>query len=168
MNVGFIGLGNMGRGMAANLVKAGHNVTVYNRTPGKDEELIYVGAKSATKVADACRFEAIFTMLADDHAVESVVYGDQGMLESLGKGAIHVSSSTISVSLSERLTAAHAAAGQRFVAAPVFGRPEAAAEESSSSLPLVSPRRSVPQPRSSTPSDRRLSSSPRRPSPPIS
>ena len=128
MNVGFIGLGNMGRGMAANLVKAGHNVTVYNRTPGKDEELIYVGARSASKVADACRGEAVFTMLADDHAVESVVYGDQGMLANLGKGAIHVSSSTISVSLSERLTAAHAAAGQRFVAAPVFGRPEAAAD----------------------------------------
>jgi 3-hydroxyisobutyrate dehydrogenase-like beta-hydroxyacid dehydrogenase len=128
MNVGFIGLGNMGRGMAANLVKAGHDVTVYNRTPGKDEELVHVGARSASKVAEACRGEAVFTMLADDHAVESVVYGDQGMLESLGKGAIHVSSSTISVSLSERLTAAHAAAGQRFVAAPVFGRPEAAAE----------------------------------------
>ena len=128
MNVGFIGLGNMGRGMAANLVKAGHNVIVYNRTPGKDEELIYVGAKSASKVADACRGEAVFTMLADDHAVESVVYGDQGMLANLGEGAIHVSSSTISVSLSERLTADHAAAGQRFVAAPVFGRPEAAAD----------------------------------------
>jgi len=63
MNVGFIGLGNMGSGMAANLVKAGHNVTVYNRTPGKDEELINVGAKSASKVAEACHGEAIFTML---------------------------------------------------------------------------------------------------------
>ena len=117
----------MGRSMAANLVKGGHGVTVYNRTPGKDEELIYVGARPASKVADACRGEAVFTMLADDHAVESVVYGDQGMLANLGEGAIHVSSSTISVSLSERLTADHAAAGQRFVAAPVFGRPEAAA-----------------------------------------
>ena len=85
MNVGFIGLGNMGRGMAANLVKAGHDVTIYNRTPGKDEELIYLGARTASKVADACRGEAVFSMLADDHAVESVVYGDQGILANLGE-----------------------------------------------------------------------------------
>jgi 3-hydroxyisobutyrate dehydrogenase-like beta-hydroxyacid dehydrogenase len=127
MNVGFIGLGRMGAGMAANLLKAGHDVTVYNRTPGKDEELVQMGARSAAEVAEACDGEIVVTMLADDHAVESVVYGDQRVLASLAKGAIHVSSSTISVALAERLTADHAAAGQRFVAAPVFGRPEAAA-----------------------------------------
>ena len=128
MNVGFIGLGRMGVGMAANLLKAGHDVTVYNRTPGKDEELVQMGARSAAEVAEACDGEIVVTMLADDHAVESVVYGDQRVLESLAKGAIHVSSSTISVALAERLTADHAAVGQRFVAAPVFGRPEAAAD----------------------------------------
>ena len=128
MNVGFIGLGRMGAGMAANLLKAGHDVTVYNRTPGKDEELVQMGARSAAEVAEACDGEIVVTMLADDHAVESVVYGDQCVLASLAKGAIHVSSSTISVALAERLTADHAAAGQRFVAAPVFGRPEVAAD----------------------------------------
>jgi 3-hydroxyisobutyrate dehydrogenase-like beta-hydroxyacid dehydrogenase len=66
-------------------------------------------------------------MLADDHAVESVVYGDKGIIANLPRGAIHISSSTISVALSERLTADHAAAGQRFIAAPVFGRPNVAA-----------------------------------------
>lgn len=128
MKVGFIGLGRMGAGMAANLLKAGHDVTVYNRTPGKDEELVQMGARSAAEVAEACDGEIVVTMLADDHALESVVYGDQRVLASLAKGAIHVSSSTISVALAERLTADHAAAGQRFVAAPVFGRPEAAAD----------------------------------------
>ncbi|MES0041829.1 NAD(P)-dependent oxidoreductase [Mesorhizobium sp. M0091] len=128
MKVGFIGLGRMGAGMAANLLKAGHDVTVYNRTPGKDEELVQMGARAAAEVAEACDGEIVVTMLADDHAVESVVYGDQRVLTSLAKGAIHVSSSTISVALAERLTADHAAAGQRFVAAPVFGRPEAAAD----------------------------------------
>ncbi|MER8555156.1 NAD(P)-dependent oxidoreductase [Mesorhizobium sp. M1217] len=128
MNVGFIGLGRMGAGMAANLLKAGHDVTVYNRTPGKDEELVQMGARAAAEVAEACDGEIVVTMLADDHAVESVVYGDQRVLASLAKGAIHVSCSTISVALAERLTADHAAAGQRFVAAPVFGRPEAAAD----------------------------------------
>lgn len=128
MNVGFIGLGRMGAGMAANLLKAGHDVTVYNRTPGKDEELVQMGARSAAEVAEACDGEIVVTMLADDHAVESVVYGDRRVLASLAKGVIHVSSSTISVALAEQLTADHAAAGQRFVAAPVFGRPEAAAD----------------------------------------
>ncbi|MFZ1863262.1 MAG: NAD(P)-dependent oxidoreductase [Polyangiales bacterium] len=127
MDIGFIGLGRMGIGMAATLLDAGHNLTVYNRTPGKDKILLDKGAHAASEVAEACRSEAVVTMLADDHAVESVVYGDRGILASLPKGAIHVCSSTISVALSERLTADHAAAGQRFIAAPVFGRPDAAA-----------------------------------------
>jgi len=127
MKVGLIGLGNMGAGMAANLLKAGHEVTVYNRTPGKAQALVAQGARQAAKVADACRGEAVITMLADDSAVESVVFGQGGIGSSLGKGAIHISSSTISVALSEKMTAAHATNGQRFVSAPVFGRPEAAA-----------------------------------------
>ena len=127
MKIGFIGLGNMGSGMAGNLLKAGHEVTVYNRTPGKAQPLVEQGARYAAQVADACRGDAVFTMLSDDSAVESVVFGSKGVISSLGKGAIHVSASTISVALSERLAAAHMTSGQRFVAAPVFGRPEAAA-----------------------------------------
>ena len=127
MRVGFIGLGQMGAGMALNLVKAGHDVTVYNRTRAKADKLVAQGAKAVTNIADACQGEAVITMLADDGAVESVVYGDRGVLAGLGRGAIHISASTISIALSERLTASHAAAGQRFVAAPVFGRPTAAA-----------------------------------------
>src|ERR1700730_9699591 len=127
MEVGFIGLGHMGAGMAANLLKAGHAVTVYNRTRAKIEALVAQGAKAAASVSDACRGDAVITMLADDDAVERVVFGDTGLIGSLHAGTIHISSSTISVALSERLEAAHAKAGQRFLAAPVFGRPDIAA-----------------------------------------
>jgi 3-hydroxyisobutyrate dehydrogenase-like beta-hydroxyacid dehydrogenase len=127
LKVGFIGLGNMGAGMAANLLAAGHQVTVYNRTPAKAEELIAKGANAAADIADACRGDAVITMLANDEAVESVVLGRGGVIASLSRGALHVSSSTISVSLSQRLTEEHAGKGQRFVAAPVFGRPDVAA-----------------------------------------
>lgn len=127
MNVGFIGLGRMGAGMAANLLKAGHHVTVHNRTPAKAEALVARGAKAAASVAEACRGDAVVTMLANDEAVESVVLEPDGIVGSLPAGAVHVSSSTVSVALSQRLAEAHAKAGQRFVAAPVFGRPEAAA-----------------------------------------
>jgi 3-hydroxyisobutyrate dehydrogenase-like beta-hydroxyacid dehydrogenase len=127
MKVGFIGIGNMGSGMAASLLRAGHDVTVYNRTPGKERALVEQGAHAAARVADACRADAVITMLAQDAAAEAVVFSDQGLLASLVKGTIHISMSTIGVALSERLAAAHAAAGHGFVAAPVFGRPEAAA-----------------------------------------
>jgi 3-hydroxyisobutyrate dehydrogenase-like beta-hydroxyacid dehydrogenase len=127
MNIGFIGLGRMGAGMAASLLKAGHAVVVYNRSPGKAEPLVERGAKAAATMAEACRGDVVITMLANDEAVEDVVFGPAGVVASLSKGAIHMSSSTISVALSERLEAAHTAAGQRFVAAPVFGRPDAAA-----------------------------------------
>jgi 3-hydroxyisobutyrate dehydrogenase-like beta-hydroxyacid dehydrogenase len=127
MKVGFIGLGHMGTGMAANLLKAGHGVAVYNRTRAKVDALVAQGAKAAARVSDACHGDAVMTMLANDDAVESVVFGDGGILVSLRAGATHVSSSTISVALSERLQAAHTRAGLRYVAAPVFGRPDAAA-----------------------------------------
>ncbi|SPM30361.1 3-hydroxyisobutyrate dehydrogenase or related beta-hydroxyacid dehydrogenase, partial [Mycobacterium terramassiliense] len=126
MDIGFIGLGNMGRGMAANLIGAGHRVTVYNRSPDKAQALVQRGATAARTVAEACRAEVVFTMLADDRAVAAVTLGPDGIAASLPAGATHVSSSTISVALSERLAAAHAEAGQRYAAAPVFGRPEAA------------------------------------------
>lgn len=127
MKVGFIGLGHMGAAMAGSLLQAGHDVTVYNRTPSRAQGLIDRGARLAGRVADACRGDAVITMLADDGAVESIVFDEGGALKSLGKGAIHVSMSTISVALSERLADAHAGAGQRFAAAPVFGRPDVAA-----------------------------------------
>jgi 3-hydroxyisobutyrate dehydrogenase-like beta-hydroxyacid dehydrogenase len=127
MNVGFIGLGRMGVGMAANLLKTGHRVTVYNRTPGKAEPLVAQGARPAASISDACEGNAVVTMLADDGAVERVAFGDGGIVDRLPPRAVHVSCSTISVALSRRLAEAHAKAGHRFVAAPVFGRPEAAA-----------------------------------------
>jgi 3-hydroxyisobutyrate dehydrogenase-like beta-hydroxyacid dehydrogenase len=127
MDVGFIGLGNMGVGMAANLLKGGHRVTVYNRTPAKAEPLIAQGARLAASISDACEGDAVVTMLADDGALERVAYGDGGIVNRLPPRAVHVSCSTISVALSRRLSEAHAKAAQRFVAAPVFGRPEAAA-----------------------------------------
>jgi 3-hydroxyisobutyrate dehydrogenase-like beta-hydroxyacid dehydrogenase len=126
MKVGFIGLGNMGSGMAANLLKAGHTLTVYNRTPARAEALVAQGATLAKTASEAARSEVVITMLADDAAVESVVFGVEGVLAGLKTGSIHISMSTISVALAEQLASAHQSAGQRFVAAPVFGRPEAA------------------------------------------
>ena len=127
MRIGFIGLGRMGAGMAVNLLKAGHELLVYNRTLEKSRALAAQGATVADSVAAACRADAVVTMLADDQALEQVAFGKGGILESLPAQALHVSSSTVSVAFSERLTERHAAAGQRYVAAPVFGRPEVAA-----------------------------------------
>jgi 3-hydroxyisobutyrate dehydrogenase-like beta-hydroxyacid dehydrogenase len=127
MKIGWIGLGRMGSAMAMNLIKAGHEVTAYNRTPGKMRALAEEGAATAAVIAEACKGDVVVTMLADDAAVDTVVFGDHGVLASLGKGKVHISMSTISVALSERLAAAHADARQPFVAAPVFGRPNAVA-----------------------------------------
>ena len=127
MQIGFIGMGQMGAAMAANLVAAGHAVTVYNRSPAKAAPLVEKGARLAASVAEACRGDAVVTMLADDRAVGEVALGDGGIVASLAPGALHVSMSTISVELSERMTTAHETKGQRYLAAPVFGRPDAAA-----------------------------------------
>ncbi|WP_066899804.1 NAD(P)-dependent oxidoreductase [Mycolicibacterium houstonense] len=127
MKIGFIGLGNMGAAMAANLLKAGHEVIAYNRSPGKVAALVEQGASAAASVGDACQGDVVVTMLANDDAVGAVTFGDDGVVASLPAGAVHVSSSTISVAMAQRLTEAHGEAGQGFVAAPVFGRPEAAA-----------------------------------------
>jgi 3-hydroxyisobutyrate dehydrogenase-like beta-hydroxyacid dehydrogenase len=126
MNIGFIGLGRMGAAMARRLLRAGHPVIVYNRTRDKADALGRDGASVAATVAEACRADAVVTMLADDAAVETVVFGPGGVLASLPGGALHISSSTISVALARRLAGAHREAGQRFVSAPVFGRPDAA------------------------------------------
>jgi len=127
MRIGFIGLGNMGSAMAGNLVATGHEVTGYNRSPGPADALAERGATAAATIAQACQGEVVISMLADDAAVEAVTFGEGGIMASLPAGSVHVSSSTISVALAQRLTDAHAEAGHAFVSAPVFGRPEAAA-----------------------------------------
>ena len=125
MKIGFIGLGNMGAAIAPNLVTAGHAVTVWNRSPEKAEPLLAKGAIRAATPAEASAGDAVFTMLSDDTAVEGV---SETILASLPTGGVHISLSTISVALADRLTEAHAARGQHFVSAPVFGRPPVAAE----------------------------------------
>jgi 3-hydroxyisobutyrate dehydrogenase-like beta-hydroxyacid dehydrogenase len=127
MTLGFIGLGNMGQPIARNLLRAGHHVIVYNRTPRRAEDLEPDGAIVADSPAEASQAEAVFSMVADDHALEDIVFGSGGLLEAMPKSAIHVSVSTISVALSKRLAEAHEGAGAGYIAAPVFGRPEAAA-----------------------------------------
>ncbi|MCL5742869.1 MAG: NAD(P)-dependent oxidoreductase [Acidobacteria bacterium] len=129
MNVGFIGTGNMGEPMARNLIRAGHTLTVYNRTRKKAEALAAEGARIADSAADAAReSEVVISMLADDRAVSEAAFGDRGIVEGLKRNAVHVSMSTISVSLSKCLTEVHASRGQNYVAATVIGRPEAAAK----------------------------------------
>jgi 3-hydroxyisobutyrate dehydrogenase-like beta-hydroxyacid dehydrogenase len=128
MKIAFLGLGSMGGAMARNLVKAGHSVIVWNRSIEPARALGGLGAAVALTPAEAARnAELAITMLADDSAVEAVALGPDGVIYGLGAGAAHISMSTISVALSERLAEAHAARGQGYAAAPVFGRPDAAA-----------------------------------------
>ena len=126
MDIGFIGLGAMGSAIAANLLKAGHSVAVWNRDPGKAAPLVAAGATVAETPAGAAAGAVVFTMLADDSAVEAVVFGDRGIIQS-GASSVHVGMSTISVALADRLAAGHREAGSEYVSAPVFGRPAAAA-----------------------------------------
>jgi 3-hydroxyisobutyrate dehydrogenase-like beta-hydroxyacid dehydrogenase len=128
MKVGFIGLGNMGSGMARDLIKAGHALTVYNRTQSRAEALRSLGAKVAQTPAEAASdAEALITMLADDHAVEQVIFAPGNAIDFLRPDAVHISMSTISVALSHRLAEAHREKRRGYIAAPVFGRPDAAA-----------------------------------------
>lgn len=125
MNIGFVGLGNMGLPMARNLLKAGHAVTVYNRTRERAESLRAEGAAIADEAANACDGDVLITMLADDHAVNEVVFGGQ-LIPRLAPSAVHISMTTLSVALAQELSKAHEIAGNHFISAPVFGRPEAA------------------------------------------
>ena len=126
MKIAFLGLGKMGRALVRLLLQQGEDVTVWNRSPHPAEELAREGAKQAKTPADAVDgCDLVFTMVIDDAALEGILF-DGKVLESLQKGAIHVSLSTLSVALSRRLTEEHAARGQHFVAAPVFGRPHIA------------------------------------------
>jgi 3-hydroxyisobutyrate dehydrogenase-like beta-hydroxyacid dehydrogenase len=127
MDIGIIGLGHMGRPMAMNLLKAGHRVVAYNRTRDKAGPLEKAGAKIVDRPADAAHGDVLITMLTDDTALEAVLFDHGGAFDALDPNTIHVSMSTISVGLAERLTDAHVAKGRTYVAAPVLGRPDAAA-----------------------------------------
>ena len=126
VDAALIGLGQMGTGIAKSLLRAGHRLKLYNRTVARAEALVSDGAVVASSIAEACQEDVVMTMLADDAAVKAVTFGQGGIATSLKQGAVHVSLSTISVALSERLAAEHARLGQEYVAAPVFGRPDAA------------------------------------------
>ncbi len=131
MRVGFVGLGEMGLPIAINLVKAGHEVTGWNRTAGRTQALQKAGGHTAASAAQAAAgADLLITMLADDAVLARTVFGDdanpRGILTALPRGSIHACMGTISVSFSRRLTEVHRAAGHGYVAAPVFGRPQAA------------------------------------------
>ena len=127
MRIGFLGLGKMGTPMAQRLLGAGYELSVWNRTEGRTEPLAREGAVVAGTPAEAeLGADAVITMLFDDAAHEEVLFGSNGLMDALEPGALHISCSTISVALSERLAAEHARRGHRFVAAPVFGRPSVA------------------------------------------
>lgn len=127
-SIGFIGLGKMGSAMAGNLLKAGFKLHVYNRTAEKAAALVAQGAKPAHEPSDTTQPGGIvITMLANDQALEDVVDGDRGFVERLGPEGIHLSMSTVSPRLARRMAEQHRRYGVEYVAAPVFGRPEAAA-----------------------------------------
>jgi 3-hydroxyisobutyrate dehydrogenase-like beta-hydroxyacid dehydrogenase len=126
--VGFIGLGNMGAQMARNLLEAGHKLTVFNRTRKRALSLVDSGAALAETPRAAVTPGGIaVTSLANDLALESVTLGEGGFIDELGKGGLHISMSTVSPETSRMLANEHARRGSHFLAAPVFGRPEAAA-----------------------------------------
>jgi len=128
MNVGFIGLGRMGQGMARRILGGGHALVVYNRTPGKTSDLEGAGARAAASIAECCSGrDVIVTIVADDTAVKEVTLGQGGVRESMPPGAVHLVMGTHSVATVQALAAAHTARQQSMVSAPVLGRPDVAA-----------------------------------------
>jgi 3-hydroxyisobutyrate dehydrogenase-like beta-hydroxyacid dehydrogenase len=128
MKIGFIGLGNMGTPMAQNLIKAGYQLQVYNRTIAKANELEAASiTKCKTPAEAAANVEFVVTMLSEDEILKEAVSGEDGLVHTLQKGAVHISMSTISPETSQLLSGLHEQAGSHYIAAPVFGRPEAAA-----------------------------------------
>lgn len=128
MRIGFAGLGPMGSAMALRLVRAGHEMRVWNRTPERAAPLVEAGAVQAASPAEAARgAEFVVSSLADDAASEAVTLGEDGLASGMAAGAAHLAMSTLSVALADRLAAAHAGRGQGFLATPVLGRPPAAA-----------------------------------------
>lgn len=126
MQVGFIGLGNMGAAIAGNLLRAGHELLVWNRTAEKARSLVEAGAVPAPSPKAAAGRRIVFTMLADDAALHEVLQGENGLLAGLPPGGLHISLSTIAVSTADAMAKMHAAHGQRLLCAPVFGRPDTA------------------------------------------
>ena len=125
MKVGFIGLGRMGQVMARRILEGGHDLGVYNRTLEKAKALAGLGAKVMRSIKQAANYgEGVFTMLADDAAVEAVVTEEGGLRQSLPRGAVHICAGTHSVATIGKLKALHAEAGQTLIATPVLGRPE--------------------------------------------
>ena len=125
MKIAFIGLGRMGIGMARNLLRAGHMVAVFNRTREKADALAGDGARVADSPADASRdAEVVMTMVADDQALEQIVFAKDGIASAMKSDCVHVSHSTISTTLARRLTTEHAQRNQGYLSVPVFGRPE--------------------------------------------
>ena len=127
MNVAFLGIGSMGSAMAANILKAGSTLTVWNRSREKTADLAKAGASVANTPTDVASCEAIFVMLANDEATRATIV-TSGLLAALPKSAVIINCGTISIELARELTDAAAAAGVGYVAAPVLGRPEAAAQ----------------------------------------
>ena len=127
MYVGFIGLGQMGRAVAANVLRAGHKLLVWNRSEAPMRELVSLGAEMALGPADTARADVLMSMLADDTVVRGVLIG-QGVLERMRAGSVHVNLATVSVACAKELARLHRERGVEYVAAPVFGRPEVARE----------------------------------------
>jgi len=128
MNVGFVGLGRMGQGMARRLLDAGHALAVFDAVASQAEPLAAAGAHAAKSVSElAARSEIVVSMLVEDSAIGSVALGANGLVDSLPKGGIHLVMGTHGVAMVRELEARHRAAGQTLVAAPVLGRPDLAA-----------------------------------------
>jgi len=126
MNLGFIGLGNMGSAIAGNLLKDGHQMLAWNRSPEAVGRLVALGARAASTPAEAMRAEVVFSMLANDEVVEAVIVSS-GALAAARPGAIHVNLATVSVAFAERMEVLHEQHSVAYVAAPVLGRPDLAA-----------------------------------------
>lgn len=126
MKIGFIGLGAMGRGMAANLLRSGYPLRVWNRSAGPMQELAAQGAQATGSAAEAAAVDVLFTMLADDASTRAVLL-DAGALDAVAPGGIHVNMATVSVAFAREMAALHAARGIGYVAAPVLGRVDVAA-----------------------------------------
>lgn len=128
MKVGFIGLGRMGRGMARRILEGGHDLTVFDVSLAAVEDVVEAGARPAASIADVCSGrDAVVTMLVEDATVVDVTVRPGGLRDSMPPGAIHVAMGTYGVAAIRTLAAAHGAAGQTLVAAPVLGRPDLAA-----------------------------------------
>ena len=125
MKIGFIGLGKMGAAIAQNILKAGHEVTVWNRSPEPVAELAKKGARAAASPEETMQGDALFSMLASDAAMRAVGL-DGKLLAGAAKGLIHANMATISTTFAREMTAAHEKHGLHYVSSPVFGRPDAA------------------------------------------